>query len=133
MCFASGVPPTARPPSGRRRGRWTRWRRRLVPRAGCPLSRLAIPLFARRATDRWRKGNAMLRRRRKSSVLFVLIQLYCLLLSGIIGITLGLLLVALLMPDHPMIDELRAALNSFLPVRLKFDGGEGLLMGMRLA
>lgn len=53
-------------------------------------------------------------RRRRSSVLFVLIQLYCLSLSGIIGITLGLLVVALLMPDHPMIDELRAALNSFL-------------------
>lgn len=56
----------------------------------------------------------MLRRRRKSSVLFVLIQLYCLALSGIIGITLGLLLVILLIPDHPMIDELRAALHSFL-------------------
>lgn len=56
----------------------------------------------------------MIRRRRKSSVMLVLVQLYCLLLSGIIGITLGLLLVALLMPDHPMIDELRAALHSFL-------------------
>lgn len=44
----------------------------------------------------------------------VLVQLYCLLLSGIIGITSGLLIVTLLMPDHPMIDELRAALNAFL-------------------
>lgn len=56
----------------------------------------------------------MIRRRRKSSVMLVLVQLYCLLLSGIIGITLGLLLVILLIPDHPMVDELRAALNSFL-------------------
>lgn len=67
------------------------------------------PVVERRVERR----NAMVGRRRKSSVLFILVQLYCLLLSGVIGITLGLLMVALLMPDHPIINELRAALNSF--------------------